>query len=106
MRRFELHSVGEPPTGDEGGAALSTPAELRAAIDRLAALCSSPPRVAAELLDKVEGASRAREKAETREVGRERNRSVYLVCAPMYNLHSVGKRTNQSGTLHTRLPNS
>ena len=59
-RRFELHSVGEPPTGDEGGAALSTPAELRTAIDRLAALCSSPPRVAAELLDKVEGASRAR----------------------------------------------
>ncbi|EOD15514.1 hypothetical protein EMIHUDRAFT_245775 [Emiliania huxleyi CCMP1516] len=53
-RRFELHSVGEPTTGDEGGAALSTPAELRAAIDRLAALCSSPPRVAAELLDKVE----------------------------------------------------
>ena len=59
-RRFELHSVGEPPTGDEGGAALSTPAELRTAIDRLAALCSSPLRVAAELLDKVEGASRSR----------------------------------------------
>jgi len=64
-RRFELHSVGEPTTGDEGGAALSTPAELRAAIDRLAALCSSPPRVAAELLDKVEArgsGSRARPK--------------------------------------------